>query len=294
MSGKSEFYMYLPSNSGENNLTGNFTVHLAENIHLDGEWEVALTEIIYPYTWNNLPPLIEKDNFVSTAVYIKLRSGEVVYSFLEEGQYSTISDLLLAFTRCFRKRIDKFKRFTVIDNNNKDVGIETPNLHLMSEFVRLSPDKVTKRITLKIDKTQITGVSFSKRIGYMLGFESNFITVPDTEPISAKNKWYSVRGEYAPDLKVDGNVLYIYCDLLHPQIVGNTSASLLRIVHTGGEYGSTVEKTFHHKNYIPLIINNFSHIHIDIKAETGRYIKFTSGKSILTLHFRRRRMLLDY
>ena len=288
MGSKSEFYMYLPSNSQEDNYTGNFTEHLAENIHLEGEWEVALTEIIYPYTWNNLPQLIEKDDIVSTAVYVKLKNGDVVYSFLEEGQYSTITTLLLAFTRCFKKRIDKFKKLEDIDNNTNNITqdiVNFPGTHSMSDFVRLTPDKVTKRITLKLDKTQIAGVSFSKRLGYMLGFETNFITVPPTEPISAKNRWYSVRGTYAPDLKVDGNVFYIYCNLVLPQLVKNSSAQLLRIVHTGGEYGTSVEKTFQHRHYIPLIINNFSHIHIDIKAETGKYIKFTSGKSILTLHF---------
>ena len=238
--------------------------------------------------------MLEKDDLISTAVHVQLRGGQVLYGYLDAAQYSTLDDLLSAFRRCFTKRIEHFEMIDNDKNTNRTKEqLGFPGSHLLSEFIQFVQDKITKLINIKLDITKIKGIAFSKRVGYMLGFDSQYYTVPSTEPISAKNKWYSVRSSYPPNLKVDGSILYIYCDLLLPQLVGNTSAPLLRIVHTSGEYGSSVEKTFHHKNYIPLIINNFSHIHIDIKTETGRYIEFNSGKTILTLHFRRRRTLLD-
>jgi len=51
----SQFYIRLPSHSPMNffakNTVAHFTTKLAERIHLDGEYDVALTEIIYPDKW---------------------------------------------------------------------------------------------------------------------------------------------------------------------------------------------------------------------------------------------------
>jgi len=48
----SQFYIRLPSDSSmniyPNNTVAHFNKKLAERIHLDGEYDVALTEIIYP------------------------------------------------------------------------------------------------------------------------------------------------------------------------------------------------------------------------------------------------------
>lgn len=53
------FYVTLPSNASlnvfKNNTSSSFREDLAQYLHLDGAWEVAVTEISYPYTWFNLP-----------------------------------------------------------------------------------------------------------------------------------------------------------------------------------------------------------------------------------------------
>ena len=52
------FYMTLPSNASmkiyPNNTVAKYTTQLPTNIELDGEWEVALTEIIYNNKWGNI------------------------------------------------------------------------------------------------------------------------------------------------------------------------------------------------------------------------------------------------
>ena len=52
------FYVTLPSNSSMNifpsNTLTNYVTQLPNSIYLDGEWEVGLAEIQYPYTWNNI------------------------------------------------------------------------------------------------------------------------------------------------------------------------------------------------------------------------------------------------
>lgn len=55
---KGAFYITLPSNASQDLFPGNriadYSVKLAKPVELKGCWEVALTEIQYPHTWNTL------------------------------------------------------------------------------------------------------------------------------------------------------------------------------------------------------------------------------------------------
>ena len=52
------FYLTLPSNSSTdyflNNTLASFTTRLPQMLDLDGSWEIGLTEIQYPHSWNNV------------------------------------------------------------------------------------------------------------------------------------------------------------------------------------------------------------------------------------------------
>jgi hypothetical protein len=60
----SHFYITLPSDSSANyypdNTITRFVTKLPEGIRLEGEYEVGLTEIIYPHTWYNVDDEDEK------------------------------------------------------------------------------------------------------------------------------------------------------------------------------------------------------------------------------------------
>ena len=64
----SGFYLNLPSNTltalgaTRDNSSSEFLVRLPKDIRLNGDWEVALVEIQYPYSWDNLR---EGDNTIS-------------------------------------------------------------------------------------------------------------------------------------------------------------------------------------------------------------------------------------
>ena len=53
-----QFYPQLPSDSRLDTFLDNtlaeYRVGLPQTITLEGEWEVALTEIHYPHSWNNI------------------------------------------------------------------------------------------------------------------------------------------------------------------------------------------------------------------------------------------------
>ncbi len=53
------FYKTLPSNPSLNmfteNIISDLQVELAQHVDFEGPWQVVLTEISYPHTWQNVP-----------------------------------------------------------------------------------------------------------------------------------------------------------------------------------------------------------------------------------------------
>ena len=50
-----DFFVTLPSNTKViGNITSNFKVRLPEKLKLEGQWEVAMVEIMYPHSWYNV------------------------------------------------------------------------------------------------------------------------------------------------------------------------------------------------------------------------------------------------
>lgn len=88
-------------------------------------------------------------------------------------------------------------------------------------------------------------------------------------------------------------MLYIYSDVVQPQFVGNSYSPLLRLVHVDGVHGSNIEKVFFNRQYVPVLVKDFSQIEIHIKTDGNQYVEFDSGKTIITLHFQRKRILFD-
>lgn len=85
--------------------------------------------------------------------------------------------------------------------------------------------------------------------------------------------------------------IYVYCDLVEPQIIGDTLAPIIRMVNTDFNkytFGENVSKSFTSLQYVPLMKQSFSTVEIDLRDNTGALIPFLGGHSAVTLHFRRR------
>ena len=86
------FYVTLPSNSSMNifpsNTLTNYVTQLPNSIYLDGEWEVGLAEIQYPYTWNNIREGYNK-------IYIKTwNEHDYTPVVIPSGYYKDINNLI--------------------------------------------------------------------------------------------------------------------------------------------------------------------------------------------------------
>lgn len=88
-----QFYLTLPSNSSmklyPNNTLADFTINLSPPLDLSGDWEVALSEIQYPHTWNNVR--------IPYNVFYTRRNGGIPNSVsIPAGYYKSVQKILKA------------------------------------------------------------------------------------------------------------------------------------------------------------------------------------------------------
>ena len=100
------FTIELVSNaSGElfpDNTLSSFTNFLPEQVNLEGQWEIATSEISYPSMYQN----ITEGSFKFFEE--KLSKSMSTYS-IEPGLYNSITDIVEAMTRLFKREITTTK-----------------------------------------------------------------------------------------------------------------------------------------------------------------------------------------
>ena len=243
-----QFYLHLPSNSSLNKFPNNtlteYRVGLPQTINLEGDWEVALTEIHYPHSWNNV-----QGNFLNRFL---LRNRELhgVWETLiiPLGHYASIDAVIAKMNEL----VDSEKRF--------------------KDDVKFSYDSLSRKVTVNLqNNTEIV----LENIGYMLGFQS------PTQVISK-----TTTGEREADLEHGFHDLYIYCDIVKGQYVGDALVPLLRIVPVEGLDGQWISKSFLRPQYVAVSRKQFETIEVNIRRDTGELVPFEFGRVLLTLHFR--------
>lgn len=121
-------------------------------------------------------------------------------------------------------------------------------------------------------------VSFPKNkggLGMLLGFDESVID---------KGK----EGAYPIDMNRGVYGLYIYTNIIMPQIVGDKFAPLLRVISNvdHNKSGQGIVKIFENPDYFPLTVNTIQSIEIDVRNDYGQRVKFQLGKTVVKLHFK--------
>ena len=245
-----QFYLHLPSNASldkfPNNTLTEYRVCLPQTISFTGEWEVALTEIHYPHSWNNVQEKVENRFYLRNQELDGMWEPFVV----PPGYYSSVADLITKFNEVVSAN-DRFK-----------------------DQVQLSLDTLNRKVTVHLqNKTEVYFYGF----GQMLGFSPNKV-------ISSTST-----AERAVDLEYGFHDLYVYCDIIQSQYVGDALVPLLRIVPVEGKDGERIRKSFIRPHYLPVSRKQFESIEVNIKRDTGETVPFELGKVLLTLHFRQSR-----
>lgn len=181
----------------------------------------------------------------------KLKNGKMRTIVLDPGYYETIPDILTALTL----------------EEDKDAILFKYNPHI-------------KRVRIIVEK----GVTLYLEDGLaqVLGFDPGHISC---EPGQDKWKYDSL---YRIDLNAQFKVMMLYTDIVEPQIVGDVSAPLLRIVNVTGQDGETVCQQFDRPHYLPVNRKIIDTIEIVIRTHTGELMPFEVGRSYVKLHFRQK------
>ncbi|CAB4027108.1 Hypothetical predicted protein [Paramuricea clavata] len=141
--------------------------------------------------------------------------------------------------------------------------------------VKFSYNRSSRKVL--IDVKHDTTVWCTGELATVLGF--------DQDTLIEKKTW----SPYPADINGGFSSMYVYTDIVDAQFVGDVKVPLLRIVNIEGEYGNTVHTSFRNLQYVPVKVNSFETIEVNIKNDQNENVSFEFGKSIATLHFRQKR-----
>lgn len=314
------FFITLMSNSSASdfpdNKTSDFTVNLAKNITLEGDWEVALAELIYPQTIQN----ISRGN---DTVIIKFQFSLIDEKYTSErritikpGYYNSVTELVDAVNDQFRKEIgvdllefnDETEKVFVKEqvtiplveypklddeccykvNEAGVISIETKDLYgSLSDDLRSSAagghgwslENIPQDRDLSSYGIVKTSILLDNFLALQLGFEPGCDLMANTKASTYPKLDFGIPPE-----------LLVYCDIVDHQLFGDAYAQVLRITNTvdkGEIYGSTCVRSFNNRNYIPIITKHFKAVQISLRSTTGAFIPFNFGTSNVLLHFRK-------
>ena len=237
--------------SGEffpNNTLSSFTNFLPEQVNLEGQWEVANSELSYPSMYQNTTE--GKFKFFGE----KLLKSTSTYN-LEPGLYTSITDIVEAMNTLIQER-----------NNHNETCITVKVSRRTQKVVIMLANDTSGLAFCSIDLGHIFGNNVGNEFGVLM------IGKGPHEP------------EFAYDI-VRIHSLMIYSDLVEYSIVGDTKTPLLRYFPfisklKGGDIVTTGQymnyQTFNNLQFRPLLKNSFHSIHIDLRDTSAETILFVS------------------
>ena len=97
------------------------------------------------------------------------------------------------------------------------------------------------------------------------------------------------RADYPPDMKAGLYALYVYCDIVENQIVGDVIVPIFsQKVPITSTHDKVIHTVFNPLMYLPLVKHEIETIEAELKDDANQPIPFQYGRVVLTLHFRRR------
>jgi len=274
------------------NTLGKYITRLPKPLEFDSNWEVGISEIIYPRTWYNV---------AARQCYGFITNDErIVTSRLTvpEGYYDNLSEMLGAIVvKTFATRRGKLEIVTNDIDNYEDISTDEINDENISFVVGINDgddgsDDSNKLVFRIVDGAEFGVIHRTQKVFVRLPPNVNLeLTETFAQTLGFERHKFIGGSEYVSTFAADVNrsfaTMFIYCDVVRESIVGDTTVPLLRTLNVEGRYGDIIQKIYHTPTYVPLQRSYFDAIEINIRDDTGRLVPFESGKAIVTLHFRR-------
>lgn len=274
---ENEFYLTLLSNSSmkyfSNNTTTKFITQLHKRIRLSGNWVVGIAEIQYPCSFLAVSAA---DNLI----YYRTTPPDPEEKSIEEllntaSKYFNDDDEQVLYKN------NDWNVLRIPAGNYESINgiIATINTHeLLKKLLKFSYNKLTKRVSLTLN-TELPVMGLSQRLALQLGYKPGVNIALNKVPAHPANIWVGLPSQ-----------MFIYCDIVEPQLVGDVLSPLVRIVNVTADnynYGSHKDVIFSPTHYIPVMRKEFENLEIDIRTETGAPMPFEFGTLSLKLHFKK-------
>lgn len=270
-------YIVLPCNviSFPGNTIGDYKTYLSSPKDLKGEWLVGLAKISYTKSWFN----VKKDQ----TIYIFDSIGLIYTSpvVFKAGSYETEAQIVEIISECV----------------NATLGIVVPSLENVIKKPAILFNKNSRRVNLtagklKDERDLYLDIGFELEAMLGLSKESSVYRIQDVGSTDVYIKQKEIKGSEdafsAYDLNAGIHSLFVYCNLVEPIGVGDTSAQLLATVGVPSrtKFGHQIEERYESPFYIPLLSNSFQTVDISIRDDNGEIIPFKFGRVIITLHLK--------
>ena len=267
---------------------------LDHTIHLNGEWEMCITQVCIPksqislfrisfmtFNYNLQPktsPKTEKDRLWNAKLRkLSLRKKQrFIRIALPAGSYDNKAIIeIINNTTQNDATTQSFREETKIDlSTGKSAYLELPKI--IDSYARTA-------IQLQ---EEIFNVSMPRELVYLLGFINHPTKGESLITIQNTSKHALLSTHQRPP---NGGIFYyfLYCDLIEYQSIGNQKAPLLRIMPADENDTLQVETIqFEHLYYYRIRKDIISHIVPEIRSEFGELIQFKYADPLYVFHFR--------
>jgi len=245
------------------NTVAKFTTQLYNSIDLAGNYEMTMTDVILPISFHNVrvgdcEVTLDYD-VAGNGMYIA--KNITIYE-CPPGNYTSINQLL------------NYINETPLQNTGINITYNEQTGHV----------EVKK---MKLDSTGTYNMCFSPKLRAILGYPQieNFKdAAPSINPFIDPGP---APGQANLYINVPQQ-LFVYCDIVEPQMVGDGCSKLLRNIgiEDVSKFGHLFVKTYDNSEYIPVLRNHFTTIEIDIRTVTDDPAPFEFGTSLVKVHFR--------
>lgn len=156
MDDRNSFYLTLPSNACHNifpdNSSSDYTITLSQAIELEGQYEVALAEIMYCHTWNN----IVSRECTYDVIDHSVKDQPAIFQKIKTGHYDTIGQLIKEMNVTFQKSFlniqivynSILKKVVVYATDNYSLRLKAPMAYMLGiepdVWIRLSTEYTPK------------------------------------------------------------------------------------------------------------------------------------------------------
>lgn len=169
---------------------------------------------------------------------------------------------------------------TTYDNVDQFVQAFNDNPQLKNN-IKFRYDNVTKMVGITKANDDITSLITNPILSLQLGFKPKTNLSQVSFGKNPVNLYLGLPSQ-----------LFVYTDIIQPQVVGDVITTLLRIIPmdpTKFIYGAYKTHIFSPAHYVPVLRREFDTMEIDIRTTTGAKVPFQFGVSCVKLHFQRLR-----